>query len=114
SLYWMLLGVTLAILGMQSVYFGCLAQVLNDLRGDARRRWTDFFRYTRSMGWSAVAFLFGIGSTIPLVREYMRNGLNLPHEVTRETHLGVAGLFFIIAAFMNFAFTLVLHASNKK
>ena len=28
NLYWMLLGVTLAVLGLQSFYFGCLAQVL--------------------------------------------------------------------------------------
>ena len=27
SLYWMLLGLTLAVLGLQSFYFGCLAQV---------------------------------------------------------------------------------------
>src|SRR5207237_8737544 len=30
SLYWMLMGVTLAVLGLQSFYLGCLAQVLND------------------------------------------------------------------------------------
>ena len=52
SLYWMLMGLTLGVLGLQSFYLGCLAQVLNDLTGDSRRRWTRLFRYTRSVGWS--------------------------------------------------------------
>ena len=46
SLYWMLLGVTLAVMGMQSFCFGVLAQVLCDYSGRSRERWTRFFRYT--------------------------------------------------------------------
>ena len=114
SLYWMLMGVTLAILGLQSFYLGCLAQVLNDLTGDARRRWIRLFRYTRSMGWSAAALLFGLASTIPLLREYFHFSLRLPVEVSTSSHLAVSGLFFIIAGFMNFSFTLVIHAATKE
>jgi glycosyltransferase involved in cell wall biosynthesis len=114
SLYWMLMGVTLAILGLQSFYLGCLAQVLNDLTGDARRRWTRLFRYTRSMAWSAGAFLFGLVSTIPLLREYFHFGLALPVGVSTANHLAVSGLFFVIAGFMNFGFTLVIHAATKE
>ena len=50
SLYWMLLGLTLAVLGLQSFFFGCLAQVLSDYSGAARPRWTRVFRYTRAVG----------------------------------------------------------------
>jgi glycosyltransferase involved in cell wall biosynthesis len=114
SLYWMLMGVTLAIVGLQSFYLGCLAQVLNDLTGDARRRWTSLFRYTRSMGWSAGALLLGVSATVPLLREYLRFGLALPHEVPTASHLAISGLFFIIAGFMNFGFTLVIHAATKE
>ena len=114
SLYWMLMGVTLAILGLQSFYLGCLAQVLNDLTGDARRRWTRLFRYTRSMGWSAGALLFGFASTLPLLREYFHFGLALPREVSTASHLAISGLFFIISGFMNFSFTLVIHAATKE
>jgi hypothetical protein len=114
SLYWMLMGVTLAILGLQSFYLGCLAQVLNDLTGAARRRWTNLFRYTRSVGWSAAAILFGLGSAFPLVRQYFHFGLALPNDVASESHLAISGLFFIIAGFMNFGFTLVLHAATRK
>jgi hypothetical protein len=113
SLYWMLMGVTLATLGLQSLYLGCLAQVLNDLTGDARRRWTGFFRYTRSMGYSASALVFGVAATVPLLREYFHFGLSLPREVPAASHLAICGLFFIIAGFMNFGFTLVIHAATK-
>lgn len=114
SLYWMLLGLTLAVLGLQSFYLGCLAQVLNDLTGDARGRWTRLFRYTRSVGWSAIAMLAGFVSAIPLVREYLHFNLALPEAVPFHGHLAIIGLFFIIAGFMNFGFTLVLHAATRK
>jgi hypothetical protein len=114
SLYWMLMGVTLAILGLQSFYLGCLAQVLNDLTGAARRRWTNLFRYTRSMGMSASALLFGVVAVTPLLRAYLHFGLSLPHEVPLASHLAISGLFFIIAGFMNFGFTLVIHAATKE
>ena len=114
SLYWMLMGVTLAILGLQSFYLGCLAQVLNDLTGNARARWTNLFRYTRSVGWSAAAMLAGFAGLVPLVQRYIHFGLSLPGPIPPESRLAVAGLFFVIAGFMNFGFTLVLHAATKK
>ena len=114
SLYWMLMGLTLAVLGLQSFYLGCLAQVLNDLTGDARRRWTRLFSYTRSVGWSAGAMLAGVAAVIPLVREYTRYHLALPYEVPLQSHLAISGLFFILAGFMNFGFTLVLHAATRE
>jgi glycosyltransferase involved in cell wall biosynthesis len=114
SLHWMFMGLTLSVLGLQSVYLGCLAQVLNDLTGDARRRWTRLFRYTRSVGWSALAVLAGLASTVPLVREYLSLNLALPHPVTYQSPLAVIGLFLIIAGFMNFGFTLVLHAAARE
>jgi glycosyltransferase involved in cell wall biosynthesis len=114
SLYWMLMGMTLAILGTQSVYLGCLAQVVNDLTGHARRRWTTLFRYSRSVGWSAGALLFGLAATAPLLRDYLHFGLALPHTAASTTHLAICGLFFIIAGFMNFGFTLVIHAATKE
>jgi hypothetical protein len=34
SLYWMLLGLTLTVVGMQSVYLGCVTQILHDYGGE--------------------------------------------------------------------------------
>jgi glycosyltransferase involved in cell wall biosynthesis len=113
-LHWMLMGVTLAVVGLQSFYLGCLAQVLNDLTGEARHRWTNLFRYTRSVGCSAAAVLLGLAFTAPLVRDYVHFGLALPQSVASTSHLAISGLFFIIAGFMNFGFTLVIHAATKE
>lgn len=110
SLYWMLLGVTLSLLGLQCLYFSTLAQVFFDHSGVASRRFLKRYRYTRSMVISSVIFLAGILMEIPLVNHYLKNGLRL--NVTLQDaspHMAVGGLFFILVAFLNFTFTLVLH-----
>src|SRR4030095_2026009 len=43
SLYWMLVGVTLSVVGLQSIYFGCLAHVFLDYTGKRRERWQPMF-----------------------------------------------------------------------
>jgi hypothetical protein len=58
--------------------------------------------------------LGGFLAALPLVREYLRFRLRLPHDVPLESHLAIVGMFFIIAGFMNFGFTLVLHAATKE
>lgn len=57
--------------------------------------------------------LGGFVAALPLVREYMRFHLALPPGVAYQSHLAIAGMFFIIAGFMNFGFTLVLHAATR-
>ena len=39
SLYWMLAGLTLSVVGLQYFYLGCIAQILYDYTGAARTRW---------------------------------------------------------------------------
>lgn len=111
SLYWMLAGLALTILGLQSFYAGCVAQVLYDHTGYATRRWLRVFRYNRSILLSAVAFLAGVTLVSPLVIDYLRQGLRLPGDVTRPSHLAVLGLDLMSASFINYAFTLLLHAT---
>src|SRR2546428_5984764 len=60
SLYWMLLGLTLAVVGLQSFYVGCLAKVLHDYTGSARRRWLRVFPYTRTVAISIAGSLGGV------------------------------------------------------
>jgi hypothetical protein len=57
--------------------------------------------------------LAGFVAAMPLVREYIHFNLALPHEVSYQSHLAISGLFFIVAGFMNFGFTLVLHAATR-
>src|ERR1035437_9397596 len=61
NLYWMLIGLTLSVLGLQSIYFGCLADVLLDYTGRARQRWRRVFRYTSTVVASGLLFTLGFG-----------------------------------------------------
>ena len=36
-----------SVIGLQSIYFGCLAHVFLDYGGPSRERWRRIFRYTR-------------------------------------------------------------------
>jgi glycosyltransferase involved in cell wall biosynthesis len=112
SLYWMLAGMTMTVVGLQSFYLGCIAQVLYDYTGAARRRWIPLFPYTRTVALSAGAFLLGVAATVPLVVDYVSSGLELPGEPGTVHHLAVTGLLAMIVGFTTFAFTLVLHAAS--
>ena len=111
SLFTMLLSSTLTLLGLQCLFFGCLAQVLCDQTGIARLRWSRIFPYTRTVVLSVGAFTLGVLLTVPLVLKYVEFGLTLPTDITTRNHLALAGLLLMLAGFMTFAFTLVLHAT---
>ncbi len=110
SLYWMLLGMTLTLLGLQSFYMGCLAQVLHDYSGAARRRWLRIFPYTRTVLASAVAFGVGLALTVALAVDYVSSGLALS-TADRIPYRGVLGLLMLLASFMTFTFVLLIQAA---
>jgi hypothetical protein len=109
SLHWMLLGLTLTVVGLQSFYVGCLAQVLHDYTGVARRRWLRVFPYTRTVTGSLVAFVAGFVMAFVLVIEYVQSGLTLS-PASRIAYTGVLGLMLLIGSFLTFTFVLLLHA----
>ncbi len=109
SLYWMLLGLTLTVLGLQSFYVGCLAKVVHDYTGDARRRWLRVFPYTRSVLLSGAAFAVGFALASTLLVDYIRSGLVLS-PADQIPYLGVLGLVLLIGGFLTFTFSLLLHA----
>jgi glycosyltransferase involved in cell wall biosynthesis len=110
SLHWMLLGVSLFVVGLQAVYMGILAQVFFDYFGDASGRWYRRFTYTRTVVISAILFVAGTALAGSLTLTYIRNGFRLP-EGAAVNHLGVTGLVLMMAAFMTFTFTLLLHST---
>jgi hypothetical protein len=109
SLYTMLLGMTLTLVGLQSFFFGCLAQVLHDYTGQARSRWLRVFPYSRTVLLCATAFLVGVVLVALLVAEWVSHDLTL--RVDRTLYSAVTGLLLIIMSFMTFTFTLLLHAA---
>jgi glycosyltransferase involved in cell wall biosynthesis len=109
SLYTMLLGVTLALLGLQSFFIGCIAQVLHDYDGSARRRWLRVFPYDRTVLLCGLAFAVGLGLAAQLAVEFAQQGLELSEAARSRAHLAVTGLLLMMGAFMTFTFTLLLH-----
>jgi glycosyltransferase involved in cell wall biosynthesis len=113
SLYWMLLGMALTVAGLQSFYLGCLSQILHDYRGQARSRWLRVFSYNRTILGSSALILVGAASVFPLVREYIHYGFTLDRVIDFRNHLAILGLLLLICGFVNFIFTLVLHAAAE-
>jgi hypothetical protein len=112
SLYWMLFGMTLAVLGLFSFFFGCLAEVVSDYTGRSREKWTRIFRYTRAVGTSACVFLLGLVCASSVVVSYFKNSYRLPPPPSWIDHLAVSGLLLLIVGFSGFVFTLLLHATG--
>jgi len=110
SLHWMLLGVSLAVLGLQCVFMGILSQVFFDYTGVATDKWFRRFRYTRTMLLSAVAFFVGFFFTARLAATYVTNHFSFP-DPSKVDNLGFTGLLLMIVGFMSFTFTLILHST---
>jgi glycosyltransferase involved in cell wall biosynthesis len=112
SLNWMLVGLTLSVLGLYGIYMGSLARVFLDYTGEPTRRLVSFFSYTRSVALSAAAGCAGIALILPSVLLYFRSGYSFANDPHSLTHLAVAGLLCLIAGIMNFTFTLAIHAAS--
>lgn len=113
SLNWMMLGLTISVVGLQCFYLGCIVQVVYRYSPARAERWLRLFSYDRAMLASGLAGLAGCALGMPLVHEYLAGGLRLPAISTPQMHLAVLGLLFLIAAFYTFSCTLVLHAANR-
>jgi glycosyltransferase involved in cell wall biosynthesis len=111
SLNWQLLGLAVFVVGLQSFFLGCIAQVLFDFVGRSRRRWLRVFAYTRSVLAAAALCLVGVGLAIPLAVTYLDDGLSLSLKDLPQDHIAVSGLALLIAGAQLFGFTLVLHGA---
>ena len=111
SLYWMLLGLSLAVLGLHGFYMGALARIFFDYGGRITQRWLRLYSYTRSVVLSVLAITAGVTLAAPLLAQYLRSGLRLPGSIAPASHMAVTGLLLVMAGAMNFTFTLALHAA---
>jgi glycosyltransferase involved in cell wall biosynthesis len=111
ALYWMLVGSTLAIAGLQAFLLGCIAQIFFDYRNRATRRWLKTFPYTRTAIIAALTVGAGIACNIPLVAYYLSHGGRLTSNLSIQERLSVVGLMLMVIGFCLFTSTLVLHAA---
>jgi glycosyltransferase involved in cell wall biosynthesis len=110
DLHWMLLGLSLSILGLQCVYMGILSKIFFDYDGDETARWFRRFPYTRTVGIAAGLFAAGLTCGGLLTRNYLHNGFHLLAG-SPVNSLGITGLLLAILGFMTFTFTLLLHST---
>jgi glycosyltransferase involved in cell wall biosynthesis len=112
SLFSQLFAVTVTLVGLQSFLLGCLAQVLHDYTGAARRRWLAIFPYTRTVVLSAGLVVLGLVPLVVLLIEFLGH----PHALQTDAraYLAVTGLMLVLGGFMTFTFTLVLHATAMR
>jgi glycosyltransferase involved in cell wall biosynthesis len=111
SLYWMLVGVTATVVGLQAFFLGVVAQVLFDYQGRARRRWLALFPYTRSVVVAGVIVALGIACVVPLLVYYIGHHERLSLAASIQDGLAVTGLLLMVIGSSLFTFTLVLHGA---
>jgi glycosyltransferase involved in cell wall biosynthesis len=114
SLYAMFVGTALSVIGLQSIYFGCLARVFLDYTDRNRERLRRLFDYTKAVLVSAVLFTVGFALEIALVVHYVHNSFRLPNPQATINHLAITGLLFMATGFSTFCFTLLLHATRVR
>jgi hypothetical protein len=114
SLYFMLIGLTLALVGLQSIYFGCLAHVFLDYTGRRRARYQKVFSYTKTVLASGALFSIGFVLDAILAFYYVRHGFALPDARAAINHLAITGLLLMTVGFSTFCFTLLLHATQVR
>ena len=92
SLYSMLFGLAFTVIGLQGIFLGCIAQVLFDYTGEATRRWTSVFPYTRTVGIAAAAGrCSGARDSFRLLVDTCSAASSSAHPGPTENHLAVFG-----------------------
>lgn len=109
GLYWMLLGVTCAILGYSCIQIGLLARVMHGLRPGFVDRVQALLTYDRGMLVSSGLLLVGIMLLGTLVYRYIKHGLQLE----AISHPAILGLLLILLGFQTFCFTLLLEMAQR-
>jgi glycosyltransferase involved in cell wall biosynthesis len=114
SLDSMFIGTVLSVIGLQSIYFGCLAHVFLDYTDRRRDRLRRLFHYTKAVVLSALVFAVGFVLDVAFVIYYVRNSFLLPEARATINYLAITGLLFMAIGFSTFCFTLLLHATRVR
>lgn len=109
DLHWMLLGLTLTVLGYGCVQIGVLARLSHGLRSGVERSVSNVMTYDRGMILSGALILLGTVLAGHLLWQYVTGGLKL----AQISHTAVFGLFLIITGFQTFGFTLLIEMMRR-
>jgi hypothetical protein len=103
NLHWMLLGVTLTVVGYNAILLGVITRVFYNFDAAASARLMRFITYNRGVISGVVLGLMGIGLNASLVYTWIHNDFRL----SELNHSGVFGLLLIVLGFQTFTSTLV-------
>lgn len=103
NLHWMLLGVTLTVVGYNAILLGMITRVFYDFDPAVSRRLMALLTYNRGVIGGILLGLIGIGFNSALVYTWIRNDFRL----SELNHPGVFGLLLIVMGFQTFTSTLV-------
>jgi glycosyltransferase involved in cell wall biosynthesis len=109
DLHWMLLGLTLAVLGYGSVQIGVLARLSHGLRSGMERSVSAALTYDRGMILAGLLTVAGVLLSGSLVWQYVSGGLKL----LQISYTAVFGLFLIVIGFQTFGFTLLIEMMKR-
>jgi glycosyltransferase involved in cell wall biosynthesis len=109
DLHYMLLSMTLAVLGYGSFQIGMLARLHHQLRMGVARAFSKAYTYDRGMLAAGVLTLAGLVLDAQLLIQYLSSGFRL-RDVS---YSGVYGLFLIIMGFQTFGFTLLIEMMKR-
>ena len=110
----MFIGMVLSVIGLQSIYFGCLAHVFLDYTDRNRERLRRLFDYTKAVLVSAVLFFVGFALDVAFAVYYVQHSFRLPEPRATINYLAITGLLFMATGFSTFCFTLLLHANRVR
>lgn len=103
NLHWMLLGVTLTVVGYNAILLGMITRVFYNFDPAVSRRLTRLLTYNRGAIGGILLGLTGIGFDSTLVYTWIHNDFRL----SELNHPGVFGLLLIVMGFQTFTSTLV-------
>ena len=110
NLHWMLLGVTLTVVGYNAILLGMITRVFYDFDPVISERLTTLLTYNRGVIGGILLGLIGVGLNSALVYTWIRNDFRL----SELNHSGVFGLLLIVMGFQTFTSTLVFQMVTRR
>jgi glycosyltransferase involved in cell wall biosynthesis len=109
SLYWMLLSSTFGLVGLQMMVTGDMASIIYDVTRTQSLSIKHKYRFNVTALKAALAMIFGLNFTIPLLNKYLTSGMSLKGLSDVYRHLAISGLFLISASFIYFINSLLIN-----
>lgn len=110
SLNWMLLGTTLATVGLSFCYTGALARLLFDYNLVHTRQLRSWFPYNRTMALVGTGIILGLCLISPLIISYINNDYTISAQNKITIYPAITGLWLLIASVQTFTFLLLSNA----